>query len=148
MGLPRGQINGRLKAGWSMEDAILTPKALVLAQEYADAVATHRLETLYGSRRSYTLEKARERDEAFTALDAELRRLHAENEALKAAQYECGFGAGCCYQAAKSEADEALLRQALEALEVLAMNYAIGAQHWPKAYAAIAALRERLGETK
>ena len=48
---------------------------------------------------------------------AELRRLHDENEALKAAQYECGFGAGCCYQAAKSEADEVLLRQALEALE-------------------------------
>ncbi len=79
---------------------------------------------------------------------AELRRLHDENKALKAAQYECGFGAGCCYQAAKSEADEVLLRQALDALEVLAMNYAIGAQHWPKAYAAIAALRERLGETK
>ena len=48
---------------------------------------------------------------------AELRRLHDENKALKAAQYECGFGAGCCYQAAKSEADEVLLRQALEALE-------------------------------
>lgn len=25
MGLPRGQINGRLKAGWSMEEAVLTP---------------------------------------------------------------------------------------------------------------------------
>ena len=47
---------------------------------------------------------------------AELRRLHDENEALKAAQYECGFGAGCCYQAAKSEADEVLLRQALDTL--------------------------------
>ena len=47
---------------------------------------------------------------------SELRRLHDENEALKAAQYECGFGAGCCYQAAKSEADEALLRQALNTL--------------------------------
>ena len=74
-----------------------TPKALVLADQLEDA------------------ESARLHLLPYTA--AELRRLHDENEALKAAQYECGFGAGCCYQAAKSEADEVLLRQALEALE-------------------------------
>ena len=50
------------------------------------------------------------------ASSAELRRLHTENKTLKAAQQECGFGAGCCYQAAKSEADEVLLRQALDTL--------------------------------
>ena len=66
---------------------------------------------------------------------AELRRLHEENEALKAAQYECGFGAGFCYQAAKSEADEVLLRQALDAL-----NH-VNVQDRPKI---IAALRARV----
>jgi hypothetical protein len=74
---------------------------------------------------------------------AELRRLHAENEALKAAQYECGFGAGCCYQAAKSEADEALLRQALDAIT----NVLVGGD-FDNPYAdlkqAAAALKERL----
>lgn len=54
------------------------PEALRLADEYADAVATHRLESLYGTSKSYTLEKARERDEAHDALTAELRRLHDE----------------------------------------------------------------------
>ena len=73
---------------------------------------------------------------------AELRRLHDENEALKAAQYECGFGAGCCYQAAKSEADEVLLRQALEALELRCGTNADERKEL------IPALRERLGETK
>lgn len=73
-----------------------TPKALVLADQLEDA------------------ESARLRLLPYAA--AELRRLHDENEALKAAQYECGFGAGCCYQAAKSEADEVLLRQALDTL--------------------------------
>ena len=72
-------------------------------------------------------------------LSKELRRLH---EALKAAQYECGFGAGCCYQAAKSEADEALLRQALEALELRCGTNADERKEL------IPALRERLGETK
>jgi len=73
---------------------------------------------------------------------SELRRLHDENEALKAAQYECGFGAGCCYQAAKSEADEVLLRQALEALELRCGTNADERKEL------IPALRERLGETK
>ena len=73
---------------------------------------------------------------------SELRRLHIENEALKAAQYECGFGAGCCYQAAKSEADEVLLRQALEALELRCGTNADERKEL------IPALRERLGETK
>ena len=73
------------------------------------------------------------------AAAAELRRLHDENEALKAAQYECGFGAGCCYQAAKSEADEALLRQALDALNHVNVQDRVQI---------IAALSERLGETK
>ena len=72
-----------------------TPKALVLADQLEDA------------------ESARLHLLPYAA--AELRRLHDESEALKAAQYECGFGAGCCYQAAKSEADEVLLRQALAA---------------------------------
>lgn len=66
---------------------------------------------------------------------AELRRLHDENEALKAAQCECGFGAGCCYQAAKSEADEALLRQALDALNHVNVQDRLGI---------IAALRARV----
>ena len=73
---------------------------------------------------------------------SELRRLHDENEALKAAQYECGFGAGCCYQAAKSEADEALLRQALEALDPPG-QLRFGGTGRLKA-AAIAAIKERL----
>ena len=73
---------------------------------------------------------------------AELRRLHDENEALKAAQYECGFGAGCCYQAAKSEADEVLLRQALEALDPPG-QLRFGGTGRLKA-AAIAAIKERL----
>ena len=76
---------------------------------------------------------------------AELRRLHDENEALKAAQYECGFGAGCCYQAAKSEADEALLRQALEYLERSADNYPIGHALSRQSHEnTITALKERL----
>ena len=70
---------------------------------------------------------------------AELRRLHAENKTLKAAQQECGFGAGCCYQAAKAETDEALLRQALDALNHVNVQDRVQI---------IAALRERLGETK
>ena len=69
---------------------------------------------------------------------AELRRLHDENEALKAAQYECGFGAGCCYQAAKSEADEVLLRQALECLE---RSDTLG---WQANLPVIQAIKERL----
>ena len=83
---------------------------------------------------------------------AELRRLHDENEALKAAQYECGFGAGCCYQAAKSEADEVLLRQVLEDIcgaklcEVNSMSSRAEARRLLDK--ATNALRERLGETK
>lgn len=52
-------------------------KALELAEEYADAVAAHRLENYYGTSKSYTLSKAKERDEAHEALSAELRRLAA-----------------------------------------------------------------------
>lgn len=63
-------------------------RAEELVQAYADAVSTHRLESLYGTSKSYTLEKSRERDEAHDALTAELRRLaqvEAEHEALKKA---------------------------------------------------------------
>lgn len=62
-------------------------KALELADAYADAVAAHRLESLYGTSKSYTLEKAKERDEAFEALAAELRRLaavEAERDEMRA----------------------------------------------------------------
>lgn len=58
-------------------------KALELADAYADAVSTHRLESLYGTSKSYTLEKAKERDEAFEALAAELRRLAAVKSELE-----------------------------------------------------------------
>ncbi len=54
-----------------------------LAYAYADAVSTHRLESLYGTSKGYTLEKARERDEAHSVLVSELRRLVAENESLR-----------------------------------------------------------------
>lgn len=57
-------------------------KAEELAQAYADAVSTHRLESLYGTSKSYTLEKAQERDEAHAALTAELRRLAALEKAI------------------------------------------------------------------
>jgi len=59
-------------------------KALELAGAYADAVSTHRLECLYGTSKSYTLEKAKERDDLHLALIAELRRQHAEIESLRA----------------------------------------------------------------
>ncbi len=71
-----------------------------------------------------------------------------------AAQHDCGFGAGCCYQAAKSEADEALLRQALECLErsettVPYEGFGILHREAIRKHAeAVTALRERLGETK
>ncbi len=109
-----------------------TPKVLVLADRLEDAE----------SARLYLLPYAA----------AELRRLHDENEALKAAQYECGFGAGCCYQAAKSEADEVLLRQVLEDIcgaklcEVNSMSSRAEARRLLDK--ATNALRERLGETK
>jgi len=64
-------------------------KALELAEEYADAVAAHRLENLYGTSKSYTPEKAKERVEAFEALATELRRLaavEAERDQLRAAR--------------------------------------------------------------
>ena len=67
------------------------------------------------------------------------RQLERHVEALQAAQQECGFGAGCCYQAAKAEADEALMRQALDALNHVNVQDRVQI---------IAALRERLGETK
>ena len=85
-------------------------------------------------------------DDLAAAAAAELRRLHTENKTLKAAQQECGFGAGCCYQAAKAEADEALLRQALKVLAP-PEHVRFGGTGRLKA-AAITALRERLGETK
>ena len=108
-----------------------TPKALVLADQLEDA------------------ESARLHLLPYAA--AELRRLHDENEALKAAQYECGFGAGCCYQAAKSEADEVLLRQVLEDIcgaklcEVNSMSSRAEARRLLDK--ATNALRVRLGET-
>jgi hypothetical protein len=80
-------------------------------------------------------------EENMDEIVAELRRQYEEIEALKVAQYECGFGAGCCYQAAKSEADEALLRQALDCLEWYAD---IGINVADKT---ITAIRARLGET-
>ena len=54
------------------------------ALEYADAVSTHRLENLYGTSQSYTLEKAKERDEAWGLLAAELRRLAVVEQELEA----------------------------------------------------------------
>ena len=100
-----------------------TDDIMALANKYAASNGKALLEKLYGTTRSYTeqctAEAFQDRQALRAAIEkaaAELRRLHDENEALKAAQYECGFGAGCCYQAAKSEADEALLRQALDAL--------------------------------
>lgn len=66
-------------------------KALELAEAYADAVSTHRLESIYGTSKSYTLEKAKERDEAHSLLEAELRRLaavEAELERIKATDQE------------------------------------------------------------
>ena len=60
-------------------------KALELADAYADAASTHRLESLYGTSKSYTLLKANERDAAHEALATELRRLaavEAERDAL------------------------------------------------------------------
>ena len=58
------------------------------AEEYADAVADHRLESLYGTSKAYTLGKAKDRDEAHAALkaaieakDALLRQVVAAHEA-------------------------------------------------------------------
>ena len=126
-----------------------TDDIMALANKYAASNGKALLEKLYGTTRSYTeqctAEAFQDRQALRAAIEkaaAELRRLHDENEALKAAQYECGFGAGCCYQAAKSEADEALLRQALEALELRCGTNADERKEL------IPALRERLGETK
>lgn len=68
--------------------------ALRCAEEYADAVASHRLESLYGTSKSYTLMLAKERDEAGERMKAAIAKLVAENEA-----------------------QAALLRQAVEALK-------------------------------
>ena len=65
----------------------------------------------------------------------------AENEALKASQQECGFGAGCCYQAARSEADEALLWLCREMIQELPM---VHPQQGPRRDELIQALNERL----
>lgn len=59
-------------------------KAMELAEEYSDAVSAHRLESLYGTSKSYTLLKAKDRDEAHEALSAELRRLAAVEAAALA----------------------------------------------------------------
>jgi hypothetical protein len=100
-----------------------TPKALVLADE---------------------LERHLGEFETATRAAAELRRQYEEIEALQVAQYECGFGAGCCYQAAKSEADKSLLRQAADMLATLPVKHPdqIGPRD-----ALITAIEERLGET-
>lgn len=58
-------------------------KALELAEAYADAASTHRMESLYGTSKSYTLEKAKERDEAHAVLEAELLRLAAVDAELE-----------------------------------------------------------------
>ncbi len=68
--------------------------ALRCAEEYADAVASHRLESLYGTSKGYTLMMAKERDEAYEALKKAVVKLRAENEAK-----------------------DALLRQAVDALK-------------------------------
>lgn len=63
-------------------------KAIELAEAYSNSVSEHRLESLYGTSKSYTLEEAKERDEASEMLTAELRRLAAveqENANLLAA---------------------------------------------------------------
>jgi len=59
-------------------------KALELAESYAQANAAYRLESLYGTSKSYTAEKEGEVFEARAELFAELRRLSAEKEALLA----------------------------------------------------------------
>ena len=81
-------------------------KAEELAQNYADAVSTHRLESLYGTSKGYTLEKARERDEAHSALSAELRRLAEVERDRDALARHCE----------KLEADNAALRGKLDAI--------------------------------
>ena len=44
--------------------------------------------------------------------------------------------------------DRELMQQALNVLNVLGMNYAISAKHWPQTQAAITALRDRLAQTE
>jgi hypothetical protein len=63
-------------------------EALRLAESYADAVSDHRIESLYGTSKSYTLEKAKERDAAHTELIAELRRLAPMEAELQQAREE------------------------------------------------------------
>lgn len=71
---------------------------------------------------------------------AELRRLHAENESLKQAN-DAAYSAGLVEGERLAIADEALMRQALEALVI---NGSLGLT--PAIRDAITALRERLGE--
>lgn len=54
------------------------------AEEYADAVAAHRLEHLYGTSKSYTRALAQERDEASARLQAAIQQLLIENRAQSA----------------------------------------------------------------
>jgi hypothetical protein len=63
-------------------------EALRLAESYADAVSDHRIESLYGTSKSYTLEKSKERDAAYTELMAELRRLAGVEAELQQAREE------------------------------------------------------------
>jgi len=86
-----------------------------LADEFAGATATFTLEHLYGTSKSYTAEKQREGNEARAAL------------------------------AAAVERNEALLRQALEALETCSGDSYVGqAYDVIEVHAAIAAIKEVL----
>lgn len=80
----------RLDAALAIVDGELVEckEAYELVEEYADAVAKYLLESLYGTSKSYTLEVAKERDKADSALKSELRRLaavEAELQSLKLA---------------------------------------------------------------
>lgn len=58
-------------------------KAEELAQQYADASATWHVENLYGGSKSYTEECRKDKAAIGVDLFSELRRLAAENEALR-----------------------------------------------------------------
>jgi len=57
-----------------------TDEIMALVCGYADAASTHRLESLYGTSKSYTLVKARERDKAQQNLRTAIKALVADAE--------------------------------------------------------------------